>query len=617
MTKTSVAPKVQGLPPEIRAVTEVYMESLNCPRSLTVHILIRYGEWDQVARLKAKPIDYGTSSEYHLAACATDWLRKSPDLPVKVDRRAEAIKSWHQSEEECRISNIFLRDARLNHDELSALIDVASSFVADILGPCPLDLTPRFGPGATVSDLSTNTTVLDKVSSPPTLTSGAACLLSLWDGTAWERSHFNSELRRKDGLNPRIVRGNAFFTVPKTALIDRGCSKGPSINVSYQLAVGRVMRDRMRTRIGLNLSSGQAVHQLLAKIGSKSGLFATLDSERASDTMAKTLVDRLLSKSGFWPDLLNSLREEQTSIDGEWFHIHKFSAMGNGFTFELESLLFLSLCYAVGWAHGLGGFPGEFSEHTVDSLISNSFITTYGDDIIVPTFMADDVMRLLSACGFTVNLQKSYLDGEFRESCGGDFYRGVDVSTPKLTKSIQTPADWFSVHNLLKKRFVDQYPCLNANRVLQRVKDQLPKQYRSMYGPEVLGDLVLHGWYGPNIRARARIVNEICGPIMVPSERFHTDANQWVATVKVLEPKLVRAAFDDYDPEAQLAYFLYTGRSAPPTRRPTRIVQTRIASLDMDYHVCFEDYVPRAPRWLASSPFARFFGLTEEGKYVG
>lgn len=569
----------------------------------------------QVARMRANPLDYSNPAEFHLAACASDWLRKSPDLPVKVDRVEEAKKSWYQSEEECRVSNIYLQTPRLLSDELNALLDVASSFVRDTLGPCPLDLSPRFGPGATVSDNSRATTVLDKVSSRPTLTSEAAALLPLWRGTAWERSHFDSDLRRKPGLAEKIVRGNAFFTVPKTALIDRGCSKSPSLNVSYQLAVGRVMRDRMRTRVGLDLVSGQHVHKLMAQIGSSSNMFATLDSERASDTQSLRIVERLLSKSGFWPDLLMSLREPETLIDNEWIYLHKFSAMGNGFTFELETLVFLSLCYAVAWAHQLSGYPGSFAGMTADSLVRDSLITVYGDDVIVPTFMAEDVTRLLSAVGFTVNLKKSYLDGEFRESCGGDYFRGADVSTPKLKKSIRAPADLFSVHNLLKKRFVDQYPSRNANRVLQKVKDQLPRQYRSMYGPTFLGDLVLHGWYGPNIQTKARTVVTEYGAKWQPGGP--TDANQWVSRLKVLEPKLTRAAFDHYDPDAQLAYFLYTGMSEPPVRRPTDDVEYRIATYEGDYHVIFGDYVPRPPKWLAASCFARYFGITEEGTYVG
>ena len=159
------------MPQEILEVSQVYLESLSCPRSLTVSLLLTYGEYDQVASLKANPRDYANAAEYHLAACASDWLRKYPGLPVKVDPEAEAKKSWYQSELECRYTNA--RTLNGYSPEVEFILDVASDFVKETLGPCPLSLSPRFGPGATVSDPAVRTTVLDKVTSRPTITNEA------------------------------------------------------------------------------------------------------------------------------------------------------------------------------------------------------------------------------------------------------------------------------------------------------------------------------------------------------------------------------------------------------------------------------------------------------------
>lgn len=612
MTKNKVkTPKIGGvIAPEIRELSEVYLASLNCPRSLTVSILLRHHEYDQVAAIKAKPADYATAHDYHRAALASDLLRKYPGLPVKVDPEVEAKKSWYQSENECKRANASLLIGMT--PELQLLLDVAAEFISDVLGPCPLDLTPRFGPGATVSDTASLTTVLDKVSSRPTITDNALPFLSLWDGTAWERSHITSDGYKKDTYDPEIVEGNQFFTVPKTALTKRGCAKGPSINVAYQLAVGSEIRRRLKAVLALDLSKGQAVHNDLARIGSLTGEFATLDSERASDTMAYSVVASLLRKSGFWPDLLKSLREEKTLIDGKWVSLEKFSAMGNGYTFELETLVFLSLCYSVAWAHhgedGIPGYPGM----SAFDLVRSGYISVYGDDVIVPSFMARDVAAVLGSLGFTVNLKKSYFEGEFRESCGGDFFAGMNVNTFKLEEEPSNPADWFSIHNGIRARYATRYPFDSFNKVLNVVKNQLPRQYRSMYGPTFLGDLVLHGWYGPQIDTRARTVVNLDGS-------RSTDGNQWVGRLKVLAPRLVTARFDNYSPEAQLAHFLYTRRSGEPARRPTprRPLRYEVNRWEGDYYVAFLDYVPRAPRWLRESPYARFFGLAEDGSYVG
>lgn len=608
MCKYTESPKGKWLPPEIREVSEVYYESLSCPRSLTAAILLRYGEYDQVASLKAKPLDYVNASDYHRAALASDWLRKYPGLPVKVDPEVEAKRSWYQSETECARQNV---RALVGFDgETALLLNVAADFIKDVLGPCPLDLVPRFGPGATASDAASATTVLDKVSSRPTVTQEALCLLPLWGGTAWERSHLESSGYKKSSYEPLIVKGNTFFTVPKTALTHRGCAKGPSINVSYQLSVGRIMRRRFKDYLALDLAQGQQHHQLLARKGSMTGEYATLDSERASDTMSYSLVKLLLGKAGMWFELLKTLREPYTRIDGTWVELEKFSAMGNGYTFELETLVFLSLCYAVAWAHGLGGFPAEYTGLSAEDLVRLGHISVYGDDVIVPAFMGRDVAAVLALFGFTVNLKKSYFEGEFRESCGGDFFNGHAVNTAKLQEECIQPADWFSLHNAVKNRFVDQYPCLNGLSVLNAIKKQLPRQYRSMYGPTFLGDRVLHGWYGPQVGARARTVTKLDGTQT-------TDGNQWVGRLKTLAPRLVQARFDHYSNEAQLAYILYTRRSEPPTRRPTKTLRYDVTHFEGDYHVIFEDYVPRAPTWLSRSRFARFFGFAEDGSYVG
>ena len=82
--------------------------------------------------------------------------------------------------------------------------------------------------------------------------------------------------------------------------------------------------------------------------------------------------------------------------------------MGNGFTFPLETLIF--------WALTASACEGD-----VDS------VSVYGDDIICPRERADDVIDTLTMCGFKINLEKSFVEGPFRESCGCDYYKGIDI----------------------------------------------------------------------------------------------------------------------------------------------------------------------------------------------
>lgn len=60
-------------------------------------------------------------------------------------------------------------------------------------------------------------------------------------------------------------------------------------------------------------------------------------------------------------------------------------------------------------------------------------ISIYNDDIICPSWAAETVIDALTACGFTVNTDKSFYDDNgsvcFRESCGGDYQGGIDISS--------------------------------------------------------------------------------------------------------------------------------------------------------------------------------------------
>jgi hypothetical protein len=83
-----------------------------------------------------------------------------------------------------------------------------------------------------------------------------------------------------------------------------------------------------------------------------------------------------------------------------------FSSMGNGATFCLETLIFAAACYAVG---------------------SRRF-RVYGDDVIIEPECYDEYLRLTRFLGFSINHDKTFRDGPFRESCGLDVWNGVDVT---------------------------------------------------------------------------------------------------------------------------------------------------------------------------------------------
>jgi hypothetical protein len=153
----------------------------------------------------------------------------------------------------------------------------------------------------------------------------------------------------------------------------------------------------------------------LAREGSINGDLVTLDLSNASNTVALMLVYHLMSED--WFNLLDLLRTSQVEYKGVQIDLEMFSSMGNGFTFELESLIFYAIALTVAAKVGREtGFP-----------IDTSKISVFGDDIIVPKRMDRELRLTLKLFGFQVNNKKSFSQGPFRESCGVDYFLGVNI----------------------------------------------------------------------------------------------------------------------------------------------------------------------------------------------
>jgi hypothetical protein len=131
------------------------------------------------------------------------------------------------------------------------------------------------------------------------------------------------------------------------------------------LAAGRVIRRKLRNA-GFDLNSDQK-NARSALYGSKTDKLATVDFKQASDTISARLVEEILPPA--WYTVLNALRSEYYTLDGIVTPYAKFSAMGNGFTFELESLIFVSAALAC----------CQYLK------LDSSSVSVFGDDIIIPS----------------------------------------------------------------------------------------------------------------------------------------------------------------------------------------------------------------------------------------
>lgn len=483
------------LTPEVEEIVLSMMEGLSCPRALTVAVMIRHKMWVELMQLDLKVTDYGDAEAYFRAAQASKLLAKLECTIPGLDPEAAAIAKWWEAERLCfqtnsRLNNLIdyggesAGDGRL----LEFLKDVRKN-VEWLIGNAPPEVVDGvFGPGATVTDKSGYTTVPHKLSSTPSLTHSAWAYLVPWTGTKWATS--NTTLCEQ---TPLFVEGNEYFQVPKNARTNRSCAKEPSLNAFYQRGYGEVMARRLASRgirirpdsyetmsgLKIHKPSGHAakdVHMQVACRASIDESLVTIDLSSASDTVCTALVRACVPVG--WYQVLNQLRSPKTLIKGQWVVLEKFSSMGNGFTFELETTLFAAIALAVR-----------------PELRPGIDLFVFGDDIIVPKDASRDVCAALQWCGFILNVDKTFVSGPFRESCGGDFWAGESVRPYSLKELPNEPQDYIAlangIHRLAHQNsFAD---CLwgNLRRSWFRCLDCVPRDVRSCRGPVALGDLVI------------------------------------------------------------------------------------------------------------------------------
>jgi len=504
-----------------------YYEALDTPLSLAAAMRLKAGEWDQIASKATSPLSYRSSTLYYKDSCAVDFLRKLESLPSSIDKRQVCLERWFQDERTCFLSNRFIYDALEGEKPSTLLSEFFTSLrkiVHSMIGRRPAEIEFYFGKGSTYQHKGGRISIPDKVSQIPEMTPPMWVHLRAFSETAWARAlgqrMFEDHIDQLADFP--ITRGNRWSSVPKTALTDRAIGIEPTLNLAVQLGVGKALRMRLN-RWGLLLDNSQDLHRNLARLGSINGSLATIDLSSASDTVCTALVRAIIPD--VWLELLESSRSPTTKLpDGRIVHLEKFSSMGNGYTFELETLIFASICHYVADVAKVKLTPGNFS--------------VYGDDIIVPSVLADAVQRLLTLCGFTVNSKKSFSDGLFRESCGGDYFDGVAVR-PFYSKAVPTdPLAWIGLYNSLLLT-----PIPGDSRVFKSIIEQIPEQFR-LYGPAFLGNVCLHA---PQEKWTMRVRNSI----------------RYVKVLKVIGSVIPLERWDDHTAVASMLYGVSTAGVAP------------------------------------------------------
>ena len=235
---------------------------------------------------------------------------------------------------------------------------------------------------------------------------------------------------------PKCTSSSRLSFVRKTRDISRSICTEPALNMFFQLGTGQVITDRLNEYFGISLSDQPNRNRRLACVGSIDESVVTIDLESASDSLSLECAAQILPPYIF--DILCQFRTPNTLIRGEKTTLHMVSTMGNGFTFPLQTAIFACVVHAAA--------NSRLPRADADSAPWGVF----GDDIICPKEISDRVCRLLDILGFRVNPQKSYFVGPFRESCGADFFKGVNVRGVYL-KTLSTLQSRYVAINLLNE----------------------------------------------------------------------------------------------------------------------------------------------------------------------
>lgn len=228
------------------------------------------------------------------------------------------------------------------------------------------------------------------------------------------------KLSKKSGVPLNLCADDLnLILVPKSWKTLRPITPLSVMGLYWSFSVGRYVEECLRMS-GLDISSLQHQHQRLAKKYSVSRTHATADLSSASDSIRRDHLNRVVPR-WLYQDLKKTFINH-LMIDGVKTATSSCLPMGNGATFPVETLYFYCLIRAIG---NLLKVKGVYS--------------AYGDDLIYPTRIHSYVRDVFDDLGIRLNGDKTFVESSFRESCGGDYYHGIDVRPALLPEESAEP----------------------------------------------------------------------------------------------------------------------------------------------------------------------------------
>lgn len=299
------------------------------------------------------------------------------------------------------------------------------------------------GPGASVGARGTD--FYTKLFSSP-LTATSRAIFCSYEHYLYKVPHWADadKFRFARFGDVEIVPGNRLTFVPKNDDTSRVICTEPTLNMFLQQGIRQALESRLRSYFGIDLGTQPDINRELARIGSLSGDYCTIDLSAASDSISMRMIEQTFPAD--FVSWLKFCRSPKCTLpSGEVVELKMISSMGNAFTFPLETIIFSCVVAAAYSSMGISLRKGATvtSHHSginrvIEQLIQLPNFGVFGDDIIAETRVYGRIVRLLKLLGFSINASKSFKQGPFRESCGGDYFNGHNTRGYYL-KSLRTP----------------------------------------------------------------------------------------------------------------------------------------------------------------------------------
>lgn len=216
--------------------------------------------------------------------------------------------------------------------------------------------------------------------------------------------------------------------------------KGPRLISAESAATQYLQQGQMRKLmqycdhhriIGRSIKFRDQSHNQKAAQQSVARNWVTLDLSNASDTVSAPLFWFLFAEVPSLRRRLMATRSSFMRIDNTRVRLSAFAPMGSAVCFPVESLVF--------WAISMASIKHVRSHEVThkgktrrvclfrDREIADE-VRVFGDDIIIPEDAFHTLVGTLLEVGCEPNMSKTCWQTPFRESCGSEWYNGIDVT---------------------------------------------------------------------------------------------------------------------------------------------------------------------------------------------